>query len=91
MDIKSYYVSEITLEIGKKTNGRMNNWYVLEPSSIFIFIIIIFSNRRTFFIFLKMKCNPTYKKKTLALSIRNSAFADKTLGMPTKGKSKIHV
>ena len=33
----SYYVSEITLGIETKNyfDGRMNNWYILGPSSIF--------------------------------------------------------
>ena len=35
--IKSHYASDTTLDIGNKNyfDGRVNNWYVLGPSSIF--------------------------------------------------------
>ena len=52
-------MSEVTMVIRNKKylDGRMNNCYILGPSSIFIF----FPDCHTL-IFLKMKCNPTNKK-----------------------------
>ena len=43
MDIKSHYVFEITLDIRNKNyfEGRMKNWYVVGPSSIFFFFFLI--------------------------------------------------
>ena len=59
MYLKSHWVSETNSYF----DGRMNNWYDLGPSSIFI---LFFSDRRTLK-FLKMKRNPT-TKKTVALN-----------------------
>ena len=52
MCLKSHWISRNK----NYFDGRMNNWYIFGPSSIFFF-----PDCRTLK-FLKMKCNPTNKK-----------------------------